>query len=251
MPRFRSGWAPLALALAGAACGPNTPLRVGPAPAALATIPWGPGEVVDYCGDSLVAGGVSGAGGVSVAWPTPFEADVDATLGAAGKPRATAVHGYTGTQMSAWAATYRDVLGHAGTIAFVAWGVNDAIARVAPAATRASLEAGVRAAWAVEPTKRFVIIGPMNAGERWPEGAGDVDASIEATSAAMKAGADALAASGTITWVDPRAWWFPAIEAANPTDTEGALALTVDGLHLNARGASGAADFIWSLRDPS
>jgi hypothetical protein len=247
MCRLHPRSALLALALAG--CGANTPLRVGHAMAALTTIPWGAGEVVDYSGDSLVQGGISSSAGFSVPWRTPLEADAEAALGS-GKPRASFFHGYTGTAMSAWVSSYTDVLGHGGTIAFVAWGVNDVTQGVPPETTAADLKRGVLGVWAVEPQKRIVVVGPMNYGERWPEGSTTVDPGIAATSAAMKAAADELAASGTISWVDPRVWWFPAIEAANPDDMAGSLTLTVDGLHLNGRGASGAATYIWSLRDP-
>jgi lysophospholipase L1-like esterase len=238
----------LAVALSGAACGANTPLRVGATSAAL-TIPWGPDEVVDFSGDSLVEGGIGGPGGASVPWHTPLVADAASGVGD-GKPSATFAHGYSGTAMSTWASRYTDVLGHGGTIAFVAWGVNDATQGVAPAETAADLKTGVLAVWAREPAKKLVIFGPMNNGEEWPEGANEWDAKIAATSAAMQAATDELAAWGPITWVDPRAWWFGAVEAANPKDKDDVFQLTVDNLHLNERGAQGAADYIWSLRVP-
>jgi hypothetical protein len=237
---------PLAIGLSGAACEANTPLRVG-ATAASLTIPWGRDDVADFIGDSLVEGGIGGPGGTSVAWHTPLESEAAAQLG---HPVAAFAHGYSATTMASWPDHYTDVLGHGGTIAFVAWGVNDVSFGIDPATTAAQLKAGVLAVWARESAKKLVIVGPMNNGERWPEGANKWDTRIAATSAAMKEAADELAGSGPITWVDPRVWWFGAAEAANPGDTDGVFQLTVDNLHLNARGAQGVADYIWSLREP-
>lgn len=256
-PRKIAGLTVAVLLLAAvSSCGSNAQASGG----ARGTIPWGPFEVVDYSGDSLVAGGIGGPAGTSVPWRTPLEADVNATFNVtqackvvdAGRPLSYHVHGYSGTQMDQWASTaVADVTGHGCTIAFVAWGRNDAVAGTAPATTKANLKSGVLAVWAVEPNIKVVVVGVQEDGELWPDGAGPNDAAIDAMNVAIHAGADELSASGPISYIDIRTFWFSVIPALNPANTNGNYTMTVDNLHLNAVGARKTADYLWTLRVPN
>lgn len=225
--------------------------------AARTTFVWGAYERSVINGDSLVAGGI---GGVSVPWRAPLLDPITLTYapyagcrrGNIGLPLAYDINGFSGTTMAVWASNAASlVLGHGYTICFVAWGVNDASGSVAPATTAANLATGINAVWASEPGIKMVVVGPMNNGQLWPQGANPTDANIAATSAAMQAECDVLSASGVITWIDPRTYWFATIPTYNPTNVNGptAFCLTVDNLHLNSQGAGLVANgAIWSQR---
>lgn len=219
------------------------------------TFVWGPFERAVINGDSLVAGGISG---ISVPWRMPlldpitftFAPYVGCRRGNTGLPLAYDINGLSSTTMAQWASTATSlVLGHGYTICFVAYGVNDALTAVAPATTAANLQTGVLGCWASEPTIKMVIVGPMNDGVQWPQGANAADSAIATTSAAMQAMCDTLSASGQITWIDPRTYWFGILPTYNPGNVAGTGGLTIDALHLNSQGAGLVANgAIWSQR---
>lgn len=162
------------------------------------------------------------------------------------------VQGLVGSQMGEWAANSATKCPVNTDLCFVEWGVNDADGGVAPDTTASNLRTGTRncPGWNAGGRLRIVVLGPMNNGEKWGQGANTWDANIAATTFAMKQMCDILSndfagANTRITYLDPRAWWFPAIQIANPTNTDGNNTLTVDGLHLNATGASGEANWVY------
>lgn len=227
---------------------------------ARSTFVWGPYERAVINGDSLVAGGIGGGGDISTPWRSPllnpittsFTSYVGCRRVDQGLPLAYDINGFSSTQMSQWQSSATTlVLGRGYTTCFVAWGVNDASAFPAtqPSDTANALSAGVLGCWASEPGIKMVIVSPMNNGVQWPQGANAADANIAATSAAMQAMCDTLSASGTITWIDPRPYWFSILPTYNPGNVAGTGGLTVDGLHLNNAGASLVANgAIWSQR---
>jgi hypothetical protein len=230
---------------------------------ARSTFVWGPYEKPVINGDSLVAGGISGpGGGPSIPWRQPmfdiitrtFTVRAGCRYADAGMPLTYVANGASGTLMDYWstnAATL--VLGHGYTICFVAWGVNDASGAVSPATTGGRLITGVQAVWASEPGMRMVVVGAMNNGEQWPDGGNAADANIDATNygtGGIRDACDTLSASGTITFLDPRAWWFgpTGIKVPNPGNGGAVYVWTVDNLHLNYPGALATANELWSHR---
>lgn len=218
----------------------------------------GPFERIVITGDSLVAGGISGVGGISVPWRDQLEPIINQTFNGTspckvqdlGRPTLYRIQGFSSTTMAQWSSGYAaQVLGQGCTLCFVAYGVNDALMAVAPATTAANLRTGVLGCWASEPGIKMVVVGPMNDGVQWPQGANAADAAIAATSAAMQAMCDTLSASGQITWIDPRTYWFSIVPTYNPTNVAGTGGLTVDGLHLNNVAAPLVANgAIWAQR---
>jgi GDSL-like Lipase/Acylhydrolase family len=220
---------------------------------------WGPYEKPMFAGDSLVAGGISGTGGLSMPWRYPLQNNVTQTFLTpsscryvdTGMPTTWAVNGYSGTLMDTWQTNAVAITtGKGYTIVFVAWGVNDASTGGSSITNVGTyLSNGCNAVWAIEPGIKFVVVGPMNNGEMWPQGANAADANIALVTANIKTACDTLSASGTITYLDPRTEWFPMIQIANPANTNGNFTLTVDNLHLNPTGAAQVAtSCIWSHR---
>jgi hypothetical protein len=167
-----------------------------------------------------------------------------------GHPVAFSVNGASGTLMSQWASNYGSMaVIYSPTLCFVAWGRNNASAGgSAIAAAGTDLITGTMGLWATIPTCRVVVVGAMNNGELWPQGAGSLDANIDAVNVAIQSACNTLSASGTITYIDPRPWWFATIPLYNPSNLPGTDFLTVDGLHLNALGASLAAANLMTFR---
>lgn len=226
-------------------------------------------DKIVFCGDSLVAGGVSGGGGISVSWDVPlqtllnnqFTPSVNCRCVDKGRPTLYSVQGFVATQMDYWAGhSVALCTGVGANLVFVSWGRNDASGNaVAPATTVANLITGCQNVWAVEPNIRFVMIpSTIENGEQRPDGANADDSFMTAMDTALMAGADTLQTfsdangKGGITAISLRSWCFATeLPLRNPTNGAALHTITVDNLHLNRTGAQDFAAQLMTFADLS
>lgn len=210
-------------------------------------------DVIVPCGDSITAGGISGAGGISLPWwiylPGMLSALRGVTSNGCRPPSyitpptfpATNAVGFSGSLMSKFAdpATTTAILSYSPTIVIPEWGVNDASAGTNPNTVASQLTTGVTAIWASRPSCKIVVLGVCNNGECWPSGnpSNPFDANIDAINTRLATECDTLSASGTITWLNIRPSWMAQIQVLNVANTQNNHCLTVDNLHDNGPGA--------------